>query len=440
MFYKRIFTESIAQYSYVIGDGKELVVIDPQPEMDIYLDIAREKGQKITKILETHRNEDFLVGSKALSDATGATVYISSHDDLEYEYGEKISDGHVFQLNGLAIKALHTPGHTLGHMSYALYFKDNPYMVFVGDTCFYGDIGRTDFYGEENLDKMTGKIYDSIFNVLLPLGDDVIMCPAHGAGSACGENTEERPSTTLGYERKHNPKLQYKTKEEFVKENGIMLYKPAYFTYMEEMNLKGVGPIDCNSNIAIKYLDDLNLDEEYIVDIRSQTAYNDAHIPGSIYMMKSEMMSFINWIVPRDADICLVSNRTEDLDQVYEDLKRIGYTGNISFLSGSIMSWIKANKETESIPMVMPSEYEAIKDKSFILDIRKESEVEGEADYKHGTLIPMEEITERYSEVEDEKNIIVICPSGIRSNVSASFLKRKGIDVSVLIGGLEALK
>ena len=440
MFYKRVFTDSIAHYSYVIGDGKELVVIDPQPELDIYLDIAREKGLKITKILETHRNEDFLAGSRALADATGARVYISAHDDLDYEFGEKISDGHEFKLKGLEIKALHTPGHTKGHMSYVLYFKGNPYMVFVGDTCFYGDIGRTDFYGEENLEEMTGKLYDSIFNVLMPLGDGVLMCPAHGAGSACGENTEERPLTTLGYERKHNPKLQYKSREEFIEANAKMLYKPDYFTYMEEMNLKGVEPLDCNPHMHIKYVDDLDLESGYIIDIRSQNAYNEAHIPGSIYIKEDEIVSFINWIVERDKDLCLVSDSSEDLDQLYVDLKRIGYTGKISFLSGSIMSWIRAKKDVESIDMVLPSQYESIKEDHFVLDVRKESEVEGkEPPYKEGTLIAMEEITERYREVEDKKNIMVICPSGIRSNISASFLKMKGLDVSVLIGGLEAL-
>ena len=150
MYFKRIFTESLAHYSYVIGSGKELIIIDPQPEVDIYLDIALKTDKQITTILETHRNEDFLTGSKALCKLSGAKIYTSAESDLNYTYGSKIQDGQVLDYGDVKIKALHTPGHTLGHMAYLLLYKDNPYMIFTGDSLFYGDIGRTDFYGKEN--------------------------------------------------------------------------------------------------------------------------------------------------------------------------------------------------------------------------------------------------------------------------------------------------
>lgn len=437
MFFKRIFTESIAHYSYVIGDGNELIVIDPQADLDVYLDISRKKSMKISKILETHRNEDFLVGSRALSEITGARVYISGHEDLDYEYGEKIYDGHEFNLKTIKIKAIHTPGHTRGHMSYILYFKDNPYMVFVGDTCFYGDIGRMDFYGKDRVEEMAEKIYDSIFNKLLPLGDHVIMCPAHGPGSACGENTEERPFTTLGYERKYNPKLQYSSREDFIENNAKMMHIPDYFSFMEKMNLQGIDPIDCNPKIDVKSIEDLDLKNEHILDIRSQEAFNILHIPNSIYMKKEELISFINWIIERESDICIVAENSNDLDKVYVDLRRIGYTGKISFLSGGIMSYIKSNGKVEYIETILPKDFKSEKDKHFILDVRKLSEIEEEN--LSDKVIPMEEVTSRYNELKEEENILVICPSGIRSNIVASFLKSKGIDSKVLIGGLEAV-
>lgn len=439
MYFKRIFTESIAHYSYLVGEGKELIVIDPQADIDKYLEIAREKSMKIRTILETHRNEDFLAGSKALSEKTGAKIYHSGHEDLDYEYGEKIYEGHEFKISGIRIKALHTPGHTLGHLSYLLYFKDKPYMVFVGDTCFYGSIGRMDFYGEDKIEDMAKMMYDSIFNKLLPLGDDVIMLPAHGPGSACGENTEERPYTTLGYERKHNPDLQYKDEEDFIKNNSKIMYKPDYFEYMEEMNLKGIDSIDANPHVNIKTLDELEGENETIVDIRSQHAFNQAHIPGSIYIDRESLASFINWTVEREKDLCLVVDSNRDLDKIYMDLRRIGYTGGISLLAGGIASWIGAKKETSSIETVSREEYLENKDEYFILDVRKESEAEEEDRFEKGIIIPMEEISERYEELRGKENILSICPSGIRSNYVSSFLKKQGIESKVLIGGIEVL-
>ena len=439
MFFKRIFTESIAHYSYMIGEGEELIVIDPQPDIDKYLDISRDKSMKIGTILETHRNEDFLAGSRALSEKTGARIYYSGHEDLDYEYGEKIYEGHEFTFNDIKIRALHTPGHTLGHLSYVLYFKDKPYMVFVGDTLFYGSIGRMDFYGEDRIEDMGKMMYDSIFNKLMPLGDDLIMWPAHGPGSACGENTEERPFTTLGYERKHNPDLQYKNEDDFIENNSKMMYKPDYFQYMEVMNLKGIDPIDANPYVNIKTVDELEEENQTIIDIRSQAAFNKAHIPGSIYIDRDSIASFINWTVGREEDLCLVADSSKGLDKIYIDLRRIGYTGEISFLAGGIRSWIGAKKETSSIETVSREEYLENKSEYFILDVRKESEVDEEDRPEKGIIIAMEEISERYEELRGKTNIVTICPSGIRSNYVSSFLKKQGIESKVLIGGIGVL-
>ena len=438
MYFKKIFTKSIAHYSYIIGDGREMLVIDPQPEIDIYLDISIKEEMKITRILETHRNEDFLIGSKALSDITGAKVYISAHEDLDYHYGERIKDGHIFNMNKIKIKAIHTPGHTLGHMSYVLYYNENAYMVFTGDTCFYGDIGRIDFYGKDRLEEMAGKIYNSIFNRLIPLGDDVIMCPAHGPGSACGENIEPRPLTTIGYERKYNPKLQYESKEEFIKANSKVMFKPEYFTYMEEMNLLGSDSIDCNPYINIKNIKDIDFEKDCIIDIRAQNDYNKAHIPNSIFIKKENISNFINWIVPRESDIAIVSNTSDDFKKIYIDLRRIGYTGNIGFIANGIDDWYKANR-VEKIQTITAFDYKGREDEFFILDVRKESETDKDYGDK-GIIIPLELIKKEYKKIDNKKNIMVVCPTGIRSNIAASFIKSKGIDSVVLLGGLEALK
>ena len=200
MFFKKFETEGLAHYSYMIGDADDITVIDPMRDLHIYMHEARKAGLRIKYILETHRNEDFVVGSMELAEKTGATIYISDHEDLGHVYGEKIQDGFELEMGKIKIKAMHTPGHTLGHMSYAVYETgiEKAFMVFTGDCIFMGDLGRTDFYGEENLNKMTGLLYESVFHKLLPLGDHVIVCPAHGAGSACGDSMDKRPYSSLG--------------------------------------------------------------------------------------------------------------------------------------------------------------------------------------------------------------------------------------------------
>jgi len=213
VFFKQIKTEGLAHFSYLIGDGKEMAVIDPRRDIEIYLEEARKAGMNIKYVFETHRNEDYIAGSLEIQEKTDAKVYISGHEDLGHVYGEKLYDGDTIKVGGLTIKGIHTPGHTLGHTSYGLYEEDHekPYMIFTGDCLFMGDLGRTDFYGEENLEKMTGLLYDSVFNKLMSLGDEVLVFPAHGAGSACGDSIDERPYTTLGYEKSNNSQLQVRS-------------------------------------------------------------------------------------------------------------------------------------------------------------------------------------------------------------------------------------
>ena len=187
MLFERFESKGLAHYSYLIGDGNQAAVIDPRCDGDVYVQTAGQEGMRITHILETHRNEDYVTGSVELASRTGAVIHHSAHDDLDYGYGEAIRDGEVLRIGRLKLEALHTPGHTLGHMSYLLYDPEGaPWVIFTGDALFAGDVGRTDFYGRDRLEEMTGLLYESLFHKILPLGDQVVLCPAHGAGSVCG--------------------------------------------------------------------------------------------------------------------------------------------------------------------------------------------------------------------------------------------------------------
>lgn len=442
MFFKRILTESIAHYSYIIGDGVEAVVVDPQADIDKYLEVARQEGLKITSILETHRNEDFIAGSKALSDATGAKVMIAADDSLDYQYGERINDGETIELGEIIIKAIATPGHTLGHMAYLLSLKDNPYIVFSGDALFFGGVGRTDFYGKDKLKEMTELLYESIFNRLLPLGDSIILCPAHGAGSACGASIDERPSSTLGYERMNSPYLQHNSKEEFVESVGQMLYKPHYFELMERENLKGHESIDCNPVIKVLHPSDLNLKQDNIIDIRNQRAFLGEHIENALFVERGGIASYLNWFVGTDEKLTFITDIQDKdyMNNLFLDMRRMGYKKELSFLANGMKDWNADALNIVKTKFILPHELKEQLNDSFILDIREEDEFKDIEPIERSHLIALQQMKDRFAELPKDQIIYVVCASGIRSSTVVSFLEKKGLDASVLLGGIKAWK
>jgi hydroxyacylglutathione hydrolase len=246
MFFERIKSEGIAHNSYLIGSETDAAVIDPRRDCQVYIDLAQQKGLRIKYIFETHRNEDYVIGSVELSHFTGAEIYHGP--GLDWKYGNTLREGQVFQIGKLRLTAIHTPGHTNESMSYTV--ADLPtgeatVMVFTGDALFVGDVGRTDLYGPKEAPRLASNIYDSIFNKLIPLGDGVILYPAHGAGSVCGMNIANRDESTLGVERVQNPLLQM-SKDEFIKYKvAERLERPHYFRQMEKYNLEGPPFLGC---------------------------------------------------------------------------------------------------------------------------------------------------------------------------------------------------
>jgi hydroxyacylglutathione hydrolase len=211
MFLEIVRSEGLSHLSYIVGDGNQAAVIDPRRDSAIYLDIAYREGARITHIFETHRNEDYVIGSKDLARCTGADIYHGGA--LPFEYGDAVGDGNTFELGEVLLQIIETPGHTEESISLTLMdkaFGDSAVGVFTGDALFIGDVGRTDFY-PDRAEEVAGKLYDSIFNKLLPLGDQTILYPAHGAGSVCGAGMAAREFSTLGYERRHNPRLHNST-------------------------------------------------------------------------------------------------------------------------------------------------------------------------------------------------------------------------------------
>ena len=441
MLFERIESKGLAHNSYLIAAGDSAVVIDPRRDCDVYVQKAMQGGYAITHILETHRNEDYVIGSTELAARTGAEVLHSAYDELEYGYGGRIAEGESLAVGQLTLEPIHTPGHTLGHMSYLLRTSTGaPWVVFSGDTLFAGDVGRADFYGKERLEEMTGLLYDSIFDKLLPLGDGVIVAPAHGSGSACGTMIAERPWTTIGLERQLNPKLQYSSKAEFVRSVGRMLEYPPYFRMMEKLNLEG-PPDLCGQ----KWPEPLSAQEfsrrakeSIVLDTRMELAFTSAHVPGAVSIWREGLPGWAGWFLPYDKPILVVAEAGELSAQI-RDLQRIGYDRVEGYLAQGMLGWHSAGLRSQSVPTVTVQELchrlDAEQD-VWILDVRSDGEV-AQSPIPGAYHIHLSQIAERMKEVPKRQAVYIFCGTGLRSTVAASLLKRSGWDdLTVVLGGL----
>ena len=446
MLFEKIKSPGIAHISYLIGDGNEAIVVDPRRDIDIYLEKAVEEGYKITKIFETHRNEDYIIGSTELKAKTGAEIW-HADEMLDYQYGKPVEDGQEFMVGRLKFEAMHTPGHTPGSMSYILYgYEGDPWMVFTGDALFAGDVGRIDFLGEENLEKTGSWLYDSIFNKILPLGDEVILCPAHGAGSVCASAISDREWTTVGIERKLNPKLQVDSKEEFIELHGEMLEYPPYFENMEASNLTGGDPLANYEKPAAlspgEFAEAMAADDTYVIDVRMEVSYASAHVPGSISIPLQNLPSFVGWFIPVGANILLVTEG-EYPEEAIKHLYRTGYDNIKGYLSGGIISWHMAGKKSASVNTVTVDKLCTLLDTEpedrFILDIRSEDEVESEGEIQDAEHVHLTQLPEHYDELPEDIPVYIFCGSGLRSMTAASLLQNEGfINQRVVLGGLIA--
>lgn len=447
MFFKRIETPYLAAYSYFIANDEEAVVIDPRRDVDVYLELARKENKKIRYILETHRHEDFIVGSAELSSLTGAEICRSAHEDFGYaQEGRFLKHDETVAFGGLHLVAKHTPGHTKGHLSYVLMENDKPYMVFTGDALFYGDMGRTDFYGEENLEKMTDLAYDSVFNVLGNLGDGVMVMPAHGPGSACGAAIQERPYSTIGYEKAVSPVFQLKDKADFHKRFAVMHFKPPYFSFVEKHNVAGapfVGKMMNLQPLAMRGLLDA-VAGHTIVDVRPISAFSYHHLPKAIFMGNGMLPKALGAFVAADDSLVLVTDDlpAEMVEDYYWTIRRMGYDN----VKGLVGDWVHLMMEAGGTILEEQTalSYEDFADmeEEFGLvnvDVREPDEVEDREPPFERMEKPLTSLLSDYPELEGI-NYVTSCVTGIRALVAASYLRSKGLEGAHIRGNLMQLK
>ncbi|AQT70145.1 Beta-lactamase hydrolase-like protein [Anaerohalosphaera lusitana] len=432
MFLEKIKSEGIAHLSYMLGSGGQAAVIDPRRDIDVYLQMAREKGVNITHIFETHRNEDYVIGSLPLMDKTGSQIYHSGA--TKFSYGQSVSEGNEFEIGDLKLKILETPGHTFDSISIAVIdsnFSDDPVGVFTGDALFIGDVGRTDFF-PDRAEEVAGLLYESIFNKLLPLGDDVILYPAHGAGSVCGSGMASREFSTIGYERKHNPVLQKTDKGEFVNYKvNEHHYQPPYFKKMEEYNQ--FGPPEKDMQKPVKRMNVSTFEKSQdsgmlVLDARSPEAFAGCFIPGSLAIPLNMIPAYAGWLIPYDQPIGLVVENKADVGQAVRHLCRLGYDNVVGYLGQGIHQWEKSGLIYDMIPAVHAQELKKrIENQTdfTLLDVRTVSEFEKGhlpiAQHMYLGYLPRQ-----IDQLDRNKLITTFCGSGRRAIIAASYLKMNG--------------
>ncbi len=450
---EQIYTGCLAQGAYYIESNGEVAIIDPLRETEAYINKANANNAKIKYVFETHFHADFVSGHVDLANKTGATIVYGPGATTSYDiYSAK--DNEEFKLGHITIKALHTPGHTLESTTYLLIDEDgNNHAIFSGDTLFLGDVGRPDLAIKSDLTKedLAEMLYDSLRTKIMPLEDNVIVYPAHGAGSACGKNLSKETVGILGEQKKTNYALRADmTKPEFVKEvlDGIPP-PPQYFAKNAMMNKMGYDSFETvlksgNSPLTPEDFEAMaNHEEALVLDVRPQSDYIKGHIPNSIFIGLNGQ--FAPWVGALITDIkqpiLLVVPEGKSAEAVTR-LSRVGYDNTLGYLEGGISAWQASGREIDTLESISAETFANIaKDETInILDVRKDGEYKS-MHLENAQHFALDYINEQMQAVSKDKTYYIHCAGGYRSVIAASILKARGFHNLIdIAGGFGAIK
>ena len=450
---EQIYTGCLSQGAYYIESKGEVAIIDPLRETTPYTQRAKRDNASITYIFETHFHADFVSGHVSLANETGAPIVYGPNANPSFD-AIIATDGQEFMVGDLTIKVLHTPGHTMESTTYLLQDKNGKdYCIFSGDTLFLGDVGRPDLAqkgADLTQEDLAGFLYDSLRNKIMPLADDVIVYPAHGAGSACGKNMMKETVDTLGNQKLMNYALRADmTKDEFIAEvTDGLLPPPVYFPLNVKMNKEGYDDITEVLNRGTKPLsaDEFealaNSTGAVVLDVRHQKDFMEAHIPRSIFIGIDG--GFAPWVGAMIADvkqpILLVTPEGREEETVTR-LSRVGFDNTLGYLQGGMGAWSAAGKEVDGMESISAETLkEALEQDAPVFDVRKDSEWEG-SHLPSATHTSLENINDYLLKFPKDKTFYVHCAGGYRSVIAASILKARGIhNVVDVAGGFAAIK
>jgi glyoxylase-like metal-dependent hydrolase (beta-lactamase superfamily II)/rhodanese-related sulfurtransferase len=429
-----MYTGCLAEAAYYIESNGEAAIIDPMREIQPYLELLEKRGAKLKYVLETHFHADFVSGHLDLAKETGAKLIFGPTASPSYST-YVAEDGERFELGDTEIQVMHTPGHTMESSTYLLIDENgNNHAVFTGDTLFIGDVGRPDLAVKSDLtqEDLAGLLYDSLHNKILPLADEVIVYPAHGAGSQCGKNLSSETVSTIGEQRKFNYALQPMTKDEFIEvvTDGIAA-PPAYFPENARINREGYQNID---EILNRNLNALTLEQfeneinngALVLDTRHENLFEKASLRYSVNIpLNGQYAVWVGSLIPIDKPLVLITEPGKEHESVLR-LARVGFENVAGYLDGGIEAWAKSGKAVQVINSIEPGLMMSYMHNGYeLLDVRRSTEAETE--HVAGAInISLVELENRLNELDKDQKYVIHCAGGYRSMIASSILVNNG--------------
>ncbi len=441
MQFKQFYLGCLAHASYYLGSETEAVIIDPQRDVQQYLDEAEANGQKIKYVIETHSHADFVSGHLELAKKTGAEIIYGERAKTEFPT-HKVKDGDELMLGKIKLKFLETPGHTpegITILAENTEDANEPVKMFTGDTLFIGDVGRPDLIGSKGFtaEEMGAMLYDSLNNKILPLADETEVYPAHGAGSLCGKSLSKETWSTLGNQRAFNYALKPMTKEEFIKVVAADQPEvPAYFPVSASQNLKGSVSLEDLPKPAAMTTEEINNFDGVVIDIRPNTEFGAGHIPNSINIgLSGQFASWAGTLIPIGTAVAIASDNQEHIDEAFMRLARVGIETVKGFILTNDYSGEMNNVEQVSVEQA--KEATANEGIQFV-DVRRVAEHAG--GHAPNTInLPLDILAKEVGKLDPEKPTYVLCQSGYRSSLGTSILENAGFnEIYNVTGGTKA--
>jgi hydroxyacylglutathione hydrolase len=447
MYFEQFYLGCLAHASYLLASEGEAIVVDPQRDVEIYLEAAKQHGVSIRHIFETHLHADFVSGHKELAARTGATIYIGDSAGAMFPH-VPVKDGFALQVGKLRIDGLETPGHTPESICLVITDEEKsqrPWAVLTGDTLFIGDVGRPDLSKTHTPQELSGLMYDSLHGKLLTLPDDVLVYPAHGAGSLCGRNMRAERFSTVGTERLTNYALQIKQREDFVQQMTSNLpARPDYFLEDAAINRAGATPLTDLPELQAIAAAELSAMLErgaIALDVRPNDEFAAGHVPGSINVaLSGQFASWAGAVLGLSADPVLIAETAEQLDEARIRLARVGIEELAGYLDGGPAGWQRAGFALQPLPQITAQQLNArLRENGLqVLDVRREGEWEG-GHINGADWYPLDRFKTALPAIESKQPLAVHCKGGYRSAIACSLLQRAGHNNVVnVIGGFDA--
>lgn len=450
MYFEQFYLGCMAHASYMLASEGEAIVVDPQRDVDLYLQAAQQHGVKIRHIFETHLHADFVSGHRELAARTGARIYLGPHTEATLAHRE-VYDGFELRAGRVRIKVLETPGHTLESICLLVTDEEkspNPWAVLTGDTLFLGDVGRPDLSTTHTPEMLAGMLYESLHNKLLKLPDDVIVYPAHGAGSLCGRNMRAERSSTIGTERLTNYALQIENKKQFVHQLTANLpARPDYFPLDAQINRAGapaLSELPQLAPVSAHELQHLMRDGVTALDVRPGDQFASGHAPGSINIsLGGQFATWAGTVLGLSARPVLIASSPEQLSEARMRLARVGIDDARGYLRDGIEGWVRAGLDLAELPQIdVPQLHERLQDFQ-VLDVRRTPEWEAghiESANSHPLdRMQMDRLQTSLPQIDRNAPIAVLCKGGYRSMIACSLLRKEGFKkVTNIIGGFDA--